>query len=136
MSLWRDERQVCNLSGVGNTLTSVELFSGGGGLALGVHLAGLRHLRLVEFDPVACETVRANNRSGFLRPEWPIDEADIHGYDLSQFAGRVTFWPPVRLANLSAWVESIEGMKTTGTCSPKHSAPSGKLSRRPSSWKT
>jgi DNA (cytosine-5)-methyltransferase 1 len=69
--------------------TSVELFSGGGGLALGVHLAGFQHLLLVELDPVACETVRANNLRGALDPQWPIDEADIHGYDLDKFAGRV-----------------------------------------------
>lgn len=63
--------------------TSIELFTGGGGLALGTHLAGFRHLLLVEYDPVSCETVRENNRRRSVHPAWPMEEADIHGFDLT-----------------------------------------------------
>ncbi len=39
---------------------SVELFAGGGGLALGVHEAGFEHLLVNELDRRACDTLRAN----------------------------------------------------------------------------
>src|SRR5205823_2791164 len=40
--------------------TSIELFAGGGGLALAVHQAGFRHVLVNELDNRACQTLRAN----------------------------------------------------------------------------
>ena len=40
--------------------TSIELFTGGGGLAIGMHDAGFRHLLAVELEKRACETLRKN----------------------------------------------------------------------------
>lgn len=42
------------------TLSSLELFSGAGGLAKGLELAGFSHAGFVEFNKHACETLRAN----------------------------------------------------------------------------
>ena len=39
---------------------SVELFAGGGGMALGTYLAGVQHEQLVEWDPRACAVLKAN----------------------------------------------------------------------------
>src|SRR5262249_17104776 len=38
--------------------TSIELFTGGGGLAMAMHRTGFRHLLCNEFAPHACETLR------------------------------------------------------------------------------
>ncbi|MEU0068535.1 DNA cytosine methyltransferase [Streptomyces sp. NPDC006332] len=45
---------------------SIELFAGGGGMALGMHRAGFANEQLVELMPSACEILRANAES---RPE-------------------------------------------------------------------
>ena len=65
--------------------TSVELFAGAGGLALGMSMAGFRHVLLNEMDKSACDTLRAN------RPEWNVLEGDIHGVDFTPLRGMVDF---------------------------------------------
>lgn len=65
--------------------TSVELFAGAGGLALGMHKAGLRHVLLNELDAMACRTLRRNC------PEWNVLEGDIHTMDFTPLRGRVDF---------------------------------------------
>jgi DNA (cytosine-5)-methyltransferase 1 len=59
-------------------LTSVELFAGAGGLALGTSFAGFNHKAVVEIDHDACNTIRANQERG-LKPvaDWPLFEADV-----------------------------------------------------------
>lgn len=65
--------------------TSVELFAGAGGLALGMEKAGFRHVLLNELDHTACETLRLN------RPEWNVVEGDIHNIDFSPLKGKIDF---------------------------------------------
>lgn len=66
-------------------LTSIELFAGGGGLALGMEKAGFRHVMLSEIDSSACATLRQN------RPEWNVLEGDIHKVDFSPYRDKVDF---------------------------------------------
>lgn len=65
--------------------TSVELFAGGGGLALGLSLAGFSHILLNEFDKSACNTLRMN------RPEWNVIEGDVRNVDFTPLRGKVDF---------------------------------------------
>lgn len=56
---------------------SIELFAGGGGLALGLERAGFEHVLLNEFMPEACNTLRAN------RPQWNVVEGDVSKIDFT-----------------------------------------------------
>lgn len=63
--------------------TLVELFAGGGGLALGLEQAGFQSVLLNENDKWACQTLRLN------RPEWNIIEEDIENVDFTHLKGKV-----------------------------------------------
>ena len=78
---WDEEFHVAPL----RDYTSVELFAGAGGLALGMHMAGFRHVLLNEIDSMACRTLRKNH------PEWNVLEGDIHQVDFTPLRGRVDF---------------------------------------------
>lgn len=78
---WEKELNVAPLS----RFTSIELFAGGGGLALGMEKAGFSHVMLNEFDHSACETLRQN------RPEWNVVEGDIHDIDFTPYRDSVDF---------------------------------------------
>lgn len=65
--------------------TAVELFAGGGGLALGLSLAGFTHVLLNEFDRSACNTLRMNH------PEWNVIEGDVSDIDFTPLRDKVDF---------------------------------------------
>lgn len=72
-------------------LTSVEIFSGAGGLALGMEQAGFRHLALVELDRHACSTLRENSaRQAVEGHGWPVIEADVTGFDYAPYVGQTS----------------------------------------------
>lgn len=63
--------------------TSIELFAGAGGLALGMAKAGFKHILLNEFDHNACQTLTQN------RPDWHVAEGDIHQLDFTPYRDMV-----------------------------------------------
>lgn len=66
-------------------LNSIELFAGGGGLALGVEKAGFHHLALNEFNKDACNTLKKN------RPDWNVIHGDIQKISWHEYAGKTHF---------------------------------------------
>ncbi|WP_084535093.1 DNA cytosine methyltransferase [Nocardia yamanashiensis] len=65
--------------------TSVELFAGGGGMALGMQMAGFEHEQLVELSSSACDILRDNAK---LKPElWK--EENIREMDVRQWLKEV-----------------------------------------------
>ncbi|MBN2177056.1 MAG: DNA cytosine methyltransferase [Demequinaceae bacterium] len=82
----------------GEAGTSIELFSGAGGLAMALHASGFRHLLLNEVNRRACETLRANSAVDYQPNElppatrsdpWPLIEGDVSEVDFSILAGEV-----------------------------------------------
>lgn len=78
-SNWDEEMKISPL----RDYTLVELFTGAGGLALGLEKAGLKSIMLNELDKNACETLRKN------RPQWNVVEGDIAKVDYSKIEGEV-----------------------------------------------
>ena len=62
-------------------LTSVEVCAGAGGQALGLEAAGFEHVRLVEIEPPACQTLRYN------RPTWEVIEGDLRTFSARDLKG-------------------------------------------------
>ncbi|MEU6090559.1 DNA (cytosine-5-)-methyltransferase [Streptomyces sp. NPDC047085] len=64
-------------------LTSVEICAGAGGQAVGLHNAGFDHLALVEWDPHAVDTLRANVGDW---PGWSEERAkELRSMDVREF---------------------------------------------------
>jgi DNA (cytosine-5)-methyltransferase 1 len=64
--------------------TSIEICAGAGGQALGLELAGFRHLALVENDEWCCRTLRNRRRwRGIVR------ETDLHEWTAARFEKKV-----------------------------------------------
>lgn len=66
-------------------MQSIELFTGGGGLALGTHRAGFHHLAVVERDRSSCATLRHNINRGVEGISWKVAETDIHDFPYDRY---------------------------------------------------
>lgn len=72
------------------TLNSVELFSGAGGLALGLEQSGWNHLALVERNPDACATISLNKAQGHaLSKDWNVLSGDVREIEYERFTAPV-----------------------------------------------
>lgn len=66
----------------GGQLRAVELFAGGGGMALGTHKAGYQHIALLELDQHAVATLKENVRRGVLpQPCTPLQATDVRTFN-------------------------------------------------------
>jgi DNA (cytosine-5)-methyltransferase 1 len=66
-------------------VNSVELFSGAGGLAIGISKAGFCHKAVIDRDKNACKTIRENQRRGVKElANWSVFEKDIARFDFTE----------------------------------------------------
>ena len=71
-------------------MKSIELFSGAGGLAMGISNAGFRHQAMVEWDHHSCENIRQNQQLGIVPVvHWPLHEMDVRQFDFSDQKGPI-----------------------------------------------
>ncbi|MSV29127.1 MAG: DNA (cytosine-5-)-methyltransferase, partial [Bryobacterales bacterium] len=71
-------------------MRSVELFSGAGGLALGIEAAQFRHDTVIERDKHCCDTIRENQKRGFGALEgWRLFPGDVRQFDYSTIEGDI-----------------------------------------------
>jgi DNA (cytosine-5)-methyltransferase 1 len=69
---------------------SIELFSGLGGLALGMSRAGWKHELLIEWDRDAVSTVEHNRKKDIKHVRsWPIVRQDVREADWNPYRGKV-----------------------------------------------
>jgi len=74
-----------------NHLNSVELFSGAGGLALGMAKSGFQHKMLVEFNRDAVTTLIKNHDEGQAQiKDWNIKHDDIKNISFKKYKGNIS----------------------------------------------
>ena len=104
-------------------MRSIEICAGAGGQALGLEQAGFHHVALVEIDPHACATLRAN------RPHFNVIEGDVKAFsanyyaDIDLLAGGVPC-PPFSVAGKQLGDEDErdlfpEALRLARECDPK-----------------
>lgn len=74
-SSWNQEQAIKPIK----KYSSIELFAGAGGLAIGLEKAGFNAVALNEIDKNACATLRKN------RPNWNVIEGDISNIDFTVY---------------------------------------------------
>lgn len=71
-------------------MSSIELFAGAGGLAMGMARAGFQHSAVVEWDKDACQTIRGNRSHYDSHGEdFILFEGDAKKFDFKPFAGQL-----------------------------------------------
>ena len=71
-------------------INSIELFSGAGGLALGLQKAGMNHKALFEWDKHSCDTINLNIENGNKYvSEWKVYNSDVRAINYDEYKNRI-----------------------------------------------
>lgn len=71
-------------------MKSIELFSGTGGLALGLEQAGFHHEALFEWDKDSCENIKYNISKGYpFVKKWSVFQTDVRTVRYDGYAGTI-----------------------------------------------
>jgi DNA (cytosine-5)-methyltransferase 1 len=71
-------------------MKSVELFTGAGGLALGIEGAGFRHHTVIERDRYCCDTIRENQQRNFAPLSgWRLFSGDVRAFDFATIKSEI-----------------------------------------------
>ncbi|MDR1164586.1 MAG: DNA cytosine methyltransferase [Deltaproteobacteria bacterium] len=74
------------------SVKSLELFSGAGGLALGLHQAGFSPTALFEWDKDSCDTINKNIANGFKEmSDWQVIRTDVRLIKYTEYASDANF---------------------------------------------
>jgi DNA (cytosine-5)-methyltransferase 1 len=73
-------------------IRSLELFSGTGGLAIGLHNAGFEPTALLEWNKDSCDNIKANIANGFTGiANWRVIQADVRSVNYADYGLGVQF---------------------------------------------
>lgn len=71
-------------------MKSIELFAGAGGLGIGLHDAGFRAERVIEWDRYCCDTIRENQaRMVASVSGWKLTEGDVRSVDFKDYEDKL-----------------------------------------------
>ena len=71
-------------------MKSIELFSGTGGLALGLQQAGFDHEALFEWDKDSCDNIKRNIANGYPGVnDWTVFQSDVRTVSYDGYTGRI-----------------------------------------------
>jgi len=71
---------------------SIELFSGAGGLALGLHQAGFSPAALIEWDKNSCDSINANIANSYSGvADWSVVQTDVKLVRYSDYGSDIQF---------------------------------------------
>jgi DNA (cytosine-5)-methyltransferase 1 len=77
---------------VNKVIRSLELFSGAGGLALGLHQAGFSNSALLEWDKDSCDNIKLNIANGYKGIEnWNVVQTDVRLVHYSDYGRDIQF---------------------------------------------
>lgn len=108
-------------------INSIELFSGTGGLALGLQLSGFKHEALYEWDKDSCDNLRHNIQNGYpAAKDWKVFQDDVRAVHFDGYADSIQLVAGGLPASPFPSAESIGRIMTSVICFPKRSGPSAK----------
>lgn len=87
-----DKKKAVPLGVSASNATSIELFTGGGGMALGLHQAGFEHLAVNEIDSRSLGTLSANLERAHpgIDEAWPLLPGDVRAQPWGAFANQIS----------------------------------------------